>query len=91
MISKERQNLIIDMLKTEFSVPEEEITLYCDGQEGVFGIMAGYLGGIGREYGEGLLTNVEEQILAQRPLHYDNTLCYLVPGMLAYFDYDELM
>lgn len=78
-----------DMLKEYRQI--DEITLYCDGQEGVFGIMAGYLGGIGREYGEGLLTNVEEQILAQRPLHYDNTLCYLVPGMLAYFDYDELM
>ncbi len=79
----------VEMLKDYWQI--DDISLYCDGQEGVCGIMAGYLGGIRREYGESLLTNVEEQILSQRPLRYDNTLCYLVPGMLEYFDYDELM
>ena len=79
----------VEMLKEYWQI--DDVTLYCDGQEGVYGIMAGYLSGLKREYGEGLLTNVEEQILSRRPLCYDNTLSYLVPGMLAYFDYDELM
>ena len=42
-------------------------------------------------YGENLLTSVEGQILSQWPLNYDNTLSYLIPGMLKYFDYNELM
>ena len=34
---------------------------------------------------------VEDRILSQRPLRYDNTLAYLIPGMLAHFDYGDLM
>ncbi len=78
-----------DMLKESMRV--ENLSFFCDGQEGVYGIMAGYLAGIPREYGDGLLRNVEGQILSQRPLRYSNTLAYLIPGMLRYFDYDELM
>ena len=44
-----------------------------------------------REYGKDLLCSVEKQILSQQPLVYDNTLSYLIPGMLQHFDYDELM
>ncbi|MBR5681074.1 MAG: hypothetical protein IKX19_10520, partial [Clostridia bacterium] len=69
----------------------EDVTLFCDEQEGVYGMMAGYLAGCPREVGSGLLINVERQILSQRPLKYDNTLAYLIPGMLAYFDYEDLM
>ena len=38
-----------------------------------------------------LLKNVETQIIGQEVFQYDNTLSVLVPGMLEYFDYDELM
>ena len=79
----------VDMLKEYWQI--SDISLYCEGQEGVYGIMAGYLGGIPREYGENLLVSVERQILFQWPLHYDNTLSYVIPGMLQHFDYEELM
>ncbi len=79
----------VDMLRAYWKV--QDISLYCAKQEGVYGIMAGYLTGLHREYGEDLLSSVEKQILSQRPLRYDNTLSYVIPGMLAYFDYDELM
>lgn len=79
----------VDMLRD--SMQKQEITLYCDDGEGVYGIMAGYLEGLDREYGEHLLRNVERQILSQRPLRYDNTLSYVIPDMLNHFDYDELM
>ncbi len=69
----------------------QDISLYCDQREGVYGIMAGYLADLHREYGKNLLCSVEKQILSQRPLHYDNTLSYIIPGMLEYFDYDEIM
>ena len=79
----------VDMLKEYLH--KGEVSLYCDGQEGVYGIMAGYLTGLPREYGGNLLCSVEKQILSQRPLVYDNTLSYVIPGMLQHFDYDELM
>lgn len=79
----------VDMLKEYLH--RDDISLYCDDQEGVYGIMAGYLTGLYREYGENLLFSVEKQLLSQRPLIYDNTLCYVIPGMLQHFDYEELM
>ena len=79
----------VDMLKEYLHI--DQISFYCDGPEGVYGVMAGYLTGIAREYGDSLLHSVEGQILSQRPLLYDNTLSYVIPGMLEYFDYDELL
>ncbi|MBQ4354820.1 MAG: prolyl oligopeptidase family serine peptidase [Clostridia bacterium] len=79
----------IDMVRDVLHI--DDITLYCDEQEGVYGIMAGYLTGVKRVYGEKLLTSIEKQIISQYPLSYDNTLSYIIPGMLEYFDYDELM
>ena len=79
----------VEMIRSYWGV--SDITLYCDKQEGVYGIMAGYLADLPREYGENLLCSVEKQILTQVPLQYDNTLSYVIPGMLQYFDYNELM
>ena len=79
----------VDMLKEYLHI--DRISFYCDGQEGVYGVMAGYLTDMTREYGDALLRSVEGQILSQRPLRYDNTLSYVIPGMLEYFDYDEII
>jgi len=79
----------VNMLKECLHV--KDVSIYCDEQEGVYGIMAGYLLGLEREYGKNLLCSVEKQILSQSPINYDNTLSYIIPGMLKYFDYDELM
>ena len=68
-----------------------DITLFCDGKEGVYGILAGYLTDTKREYGSNLMTSVEKDILEPRPFHYDNTLNYVIPDMLSHFDYYELM
>ena len=38
-----------------------------------------------------LLRSAEKELLTQRPLRYDNTLAYLLPDMLSYFDYEELL
>ena len=79
----------VDMLKEYLHI--DRVSFYCDGPEGVYGVMAGYLTGIAREYGDSLLRSVEGQILSQRPLQYDNTLSYVIPGMLEYFDYNEIL
>ena len=79
----------VDMLKDVIGV--EGVSLYCDGKEGVYGIMAGYLTGIEREYGENLFTDVENDIVRKKLFPYDNTLAYLMPDMLKHFDYKDLM
>lgn len=80
----------IDMVKEILKV--KDITLYCDNCEGVYGIMAGYLNKcVKMEYGNDLLKSIQKEILSQRPLQYNNTLSYIIPNMLNYFDYDELM
>jgi len=79
----------VDMLRESLKL--EDISFYCDDQDGVFGIMAGYLAGLKREYGENILSSIEKQILPQRPLQYHNTLRHVIPDMLKYFDYDEIM
>jgi len=81
----------IEMLHTSFGVKEEDITLYCDGNDGIYGVVAGFLNEkVKREYGENMLWNVEKQILGQEIFKYEDTLSVIIPGMLQYFDYDEL-
>lgn len=79
----------VDMLKESLGL--EDISFYCDDGDGVFGILAGYLADLKREYGENILTNAEKEILSQKPLKYENTLSHVIPDMLQYFDFDEIM
>lgn len=82
----------VAMLCAEFGLQKQQITLYCEGNAGVYGVMAGFLEKeVHMRYAEQLLKNVETQIIGQEVFQYDNTLSVLVPGMLEYFDYDELM
>jgi len=81
----------IEMVRTCFGVKEEDITLYCAGNDGVYGVVAGFLNeNVKREYGEDILWNVEQQILGQEIFEYEDTLSVIIPGMLEYFDYEEL-
>lgn len=82
----------IEMLGAQFGIREQDITLYCEGTDGVYGIMAGFLNEkVRMEYGKNLLINVEKEVLGQKAFCYDNTLSLLIPGMLRYFDYEELL
>ena len=79
------------MLGVEFGIEESEITLFCEGNDGVYGIMAGFLNeNVKMLYGKDLLLNVKKQIIGQQVFEYDDTLSLIVPGMLKYFDYDEI-
>ena len=79
----------VDMLKESIGI--DDVSLFCDGKEGVYGIMAGYLLGIEREYGEHIFNNVENEIVRKKLFPYDNTLSYLIPDMLKHFDYKDIM
>lgn len=82
----------VDMLKEAFGVDAGNVTVYCDGQAGVYGLAAAFLlPDVTMCCGPELLTSVERQILGQKVLSYENTLAYLIPGMLEYFDYEELI
>lgn len=82
----------IGMLEERFGLRKEDITLYCEGREGVYGVMAGFLcEDVQMEYGTGLLLSVEREILGQEIFRYENTYSLIVPGMLEYFDYEELL
>lgn len=81
----------VQLLKERFEIPEDAISFYCDGNDGVIGVMAGFLLDIRREYGENLMTGIEDAIITPAIYTYDNTLAQIIPGMLAYFDYSELM
>ena len=82
----------MEMLETEFGIEEQDITLYCQGPDGVYGIMAGFLREkVRMEYGDGLLLNVEKEVIGQEVFCYDDTLSRIIPGMLRYFDYEELI
>lgn len=81
----------IEMLGEVFHVAEKDVTLYCEGGDGVYGVMAAFLNRrVNVRYGEGLLDSVERQYIRQEAFRYDNSLPLLIPGMLAYFDYEEL-
>ncbi len=81
----------IEMLGEVFGVAEKDVTLYCEGPEGVYGVMAAFLNErVGVRYGEGLLDSVERRYMRREAFAYDNSLPLLIPGMLAYFDYEEL-
>ena len=79
----------VDMLREVLHL--DDISFYCDGSEGSYGILAGYLAELPRAYGECLLRNAERQIIAQRPRCHDRNLRYIIPGMLEFFDFYELM
>ena len=81
----------IEMLKEKFGIAEQDMTLYCEGPSGIYGVMAAFLNEkVGVQYGEGLLDSVERQYIQQEVFRYDNSLTLLIPGMLEYFDYEEL-
>ncbi|MBQ8612196.1 MAG: acetylxylan esterase [Oscillospiraceae bacterium] len=82
----------IEMVEQFWGTAQQDITLYCDGEDGVFGVMAGFLNKtVRREYGESLLISVEETCLGAAVPEYGDYMRHIVPGMLKYFDYRELM
>lgn len=87
----------VEMLHRDFGVAYEDMTFYCDGQVGSIGVMTAFLLRHGRGLniafaaGEKLMTSVEADIIGQKVFNYDNTYTVLLPGMLKYFDIDELV
>jgi len=82
----------IEMLQSEFGVKEEEITLHCEGEGGVYGLMAAFLDEkVSVSCGEDILTDLEYDLFEKEKYPFYYTMQYIIPGMLKYFDYYELM
>ena len=81
----------VDMLNEVYGLEYGEITIYCESKYGVYGMIAAFLNReTGVIYGDGLLENVFEQEIKPFAKAYYDDLAVLMPGMLKYFDYDEL-
>lgn len=82
----------IDMLKTVYELNESEITLHCESRYGVYGVIAAFLNkNVGVEYGEGLIESVYDSFIKPFAMPYNDELSVIVPEMLEYFDYNEIM
>ena len=81
----------VDMLHEVYGLEYGEITIYCESKYGVYGMIAAFLNReTGVIYGDDLLENVFEQEIKPFAKAYYDDLAVLMPGMLKYFDYDEL-
>ena len=82
----------IDMLKHELGLTDDMLSLYCDGVYGVYGIMAAFMyKTIPLIQGPTLLKNAEEAYVKPHFTMYDDHYSLFLPGMLRYFDYDEIL
>ncbi len=82
----------IEMVQTEFGIAEEDITLFCDENDGVYGIIAAFLKKhIKLECGEHLIRSVETEFIGKDTWYSNNAINLILPGMLEYFDYEELI
>ncbi len=83
----------VEMLKSEYDMNERDITLYCESRYGVYGVIAAFLNkNVNVIYGEGLLESVQESYIKTWLWDsYNDDLSIILPGMLKYFDYKEIM
>ena len=81
----------IEMLKEVYEIKASDITLYCESAYGVYGVIAAFLNKeVNVSYSDDLLESVFEQRIKPFALKYNDDLSVIMPGMLKYFDYNEL-
>ncbi|MBR4359459.1 MAG: acetylxylan esterase [Clostridia bacterium] len=82
----------IGMLKSEIGLTEDLITLYAEGIHGMYATMAGFLKEDVRiQYGDSLIRSAEETYIKPWLLPYEDFYSHIIPGMLRYFDFSEIM
>ncbi len=82
----------LDMLRAEIGLTSDMMTLYCDGEYGVYGTMAAFLDqSVGVMYGDSLVRSAEKRYLRAWNCPYEDLYSLILPGMLQYFDYEEIM
>lgn len=82
----------IAMLQEVYGLTSNDITLHCESRYGVYGIIAAFLNkNVAVEYGEGLLESVFDSCIKPFAMPYNDELSVIMPEMLKYFDYNEIM
>lgn len=82
----------VEMLKEVYGLAYNEIILYCDGKYGIYGIVAAFLNkNVNVVYSDSLLRNAEDALIKPFARKYDDDLEIIIPGMLEYFDFDEIL
>lgn len=81
----------LSVVESFWGTAAADVSVYCDGMDGVYGVAAGFLKGLVRECGDALRLSMEEAYIHPAVPPYDDAMCYILPGMLEYFDYGELL
>lgn len=80
------------MFREEFGYQEAQLSLYCEGDHGVYALPAAFLDkSIRLKIGSGASFSVEQRYIKPWFTAYDDDLSLILPGMLQYFDYPELV
>lgn len=81
----------VEMLKNVYDICESDITLYCCGDYGIYGVIAAFINQNVNVIYDNILQSVQESKIRPWGLKYNDDLCLIMPEMLKYFDYNELM
>ena len=80
------------MFREELGYQEAQLSLYCEGDHGVYALPAAFLDkSIHLKIGSGASFSVEQRYIKPWFTAYDDDLSLILPGMLQYFDYPELV
>lgn len=81
----------VEMLKEVFCLCENEITLYCSGNYGIYGVIAAFINQNVNVVYDNVMNSVKESMIMPWGRKYNDDLSLIMPEMLLYFDYNELM
>ena len=81
----------IEMLGEVFGKKEQDITLYCCGSHGIYGVIAAFLNQNVNVIYDNVPTSLYDQLIKPWGRAYNNDLPLIMPQMLKYFDIGELM
>lgn len=81
----------IEMLKCVFNLSDSDITLYCNGNYGIYGVVAAFINQNVNVIYDNVMKSVKESMIMSWGHKYNDDLSLIMPEMLKYFDYNELM
>ena len=81
-----------ELFGSSYGIKREKLKLYCEGDHGIYGIPAAFLDDTFElELGEGAVFSAMERYILPWYTDYNDDMSFMIPGMLEYFDYPELL
>ncbi len=80
-----------EMISEIYGVEKENQTIFCESQYGIYGALAAFVDGkVKVEYADKLAGSIEKDMIDVFAKEYNDDYSIIIPGMLSYFDYDEI-